>query len=366
MHDDSRIMDACSRCRTRPPTGHTGPRSIAARTHGSCGASPLPTSGPCSAWPSLRSAPAPTSATATTPTSDRDRMTTTRPPARTNADPIADEVAALRDWMEGDRFRGLTRLHTPRQVAEQRGTIETDYTVARNAARDLWRRLRELFEERSAITTFGPYSPGQAVAMKRAGIEGIYLGGWATSAKGSATEDPGPDLASYPLSPGSRRGRRHRPRAPHRGPQPALRPRPDEPGGARAHAGGRLPAAHHRRRRHRPRRRRPRPQSRPAVRGGRRAGLPHRGPEARRQEVRSPGRQGARAVRRADQAPQRRAPPAGHHGRAGHRRGPDRCGGREPARRIRRRARPAVHPGCHPPRRSPVQARVPGAHAPAA
>jgi len=36
--------------------------------------------------------------------------------------------------------------------------------------------------------------------MKRVGIEGIYLGGWATSAKGSVQEDPGPDLASYPLS----------------------------------------------------------------------------------------------------------------------------------------------------------------------
>ena len=44
--------------------------------------------------------------------------------------------------------------------------------------------------------------------MKRVGIEGIYLGGWATSAKGSADEDPGPDLASYPLEPGARRGGR--------------------------------------------------------------------------------------------------------------------------------------------------------------
>ena len=35
---------------------------------------------------------------------------------------------------------------------------------------------------------------------KRPGIEAIYIGGWATSAKGSADEDPGPDLASYPLS----------------------------------------------------------------------------------------------------------------------------------------------------------------------
>ncbi|HUF07142.1 MAG TPA: isocitrate lyase/phosphoenolpyruvate mutase family protein, partial [Candidatus Binatia bacterium] len=102
--------------------------------------------------------------------------------------------------MSGPRFAGIERLHGPRQVVEQRGTIATDFPVARNAADHFHARLRELFDERRAVTTFGPYSPGQAVAMKRAGIEGIYLGGWATSAKGSADEDPGPDLASYPLS----------------------------------------------------------------------------------------------------------------------------------------------------------------------
>jgi len=85
-------------------------------------------------------------------------------------------------------------------VVEQRGTIATDYPVARVAAEQFYHRLRQLFAERQAITTFGPYSPGQAVAIKRMGIEGIYLGGWATSARGSVTEDPGPDLASYPLS----------------------------------------------------------------------------------------------------------------------------------------------------------------------
>lgn len=72
--------------------------------------------------------------------------------------------------------------------------------VAREAAGAFYERLRELFAARKSITTFGPYSPGQAVSMKRMGIEAIYLGGWATSAKGSSTEDPGPDLASYPLS----------------------------------------------------------------------------------------------------------------------------------------------------------------------
>ena len=112
---------------------------------------------------------------------------------------LEQQVAALAEWFASPRFRGITRLHTPRDVVEQRGTMGQDFTVARTAAAAFYARLRELFEKRKAITTFGPYSPGHAVAMKRSGIEGIYLGGWATSAKGSVTEDPGPDLASYPL-----------------------------------------------------------------------------------------------------------------------------------------------------------------------
>src|SRR5918999_1270512 len=124
-------------------------------------------------------------------------LTETRPPG---APEMEGQAETIQRWMDGDRFAGITRLHTADQVAAQRGTIANDATVAREAADRLYARLRELFAERRAITTFGPYSPGQAVAMKRAGIEAIYLGGWATSAKGSATEDPGPDLASYPLS----------------------------------------------------------------------------------------------------------------------------------------------------------------------
>jgi isocitrate lyase len=110
------------------------------------------------------------------------------------------ELHATQEWMESARFEGITRLYTARQVVQQRGTIANDQIVAREAAEGFHARLRDLFAERSSITTFGPYSPGQAVALKRMGIEGIYLGGWATSAKGSTSEDPGPDLASYPLS----------------------------------------------------------------------------------------------------------------------------------------------------------------------
>src|ERR1043166_2509123 len=114
--------------------------------------------------------------------------------------PFERDVADTQRYFDSPRFEGIIRLYSARQVVEQRGTIPFDYTVAREAAEAFYLRLRELFAQRKSITTFGPYSPGQAVAMKRMGIEGIYLGGWATSAKGSTSEDPGPDLASYPLS----------------------------------------------------------------------------------------------------------------------------------------------------------------------
>jgi isocitrate lyase len=110
------------------------------------------------------------------------------------------EVEETTRWLTTPRFEGITRLYSARQVVEQRGTIQPDYTVARLAAEKFYQYLRGLFAERRQVTTFGPYSPGQGVALKRAGIDAIYLGGWATSAKGSSHEDPGPDLASYPLS----------------------------------------------------------------------------------------------------------------------------------------------------------------------
>ena len=160
--------------------------------------------------------------------------------------------------------------------------------------------------------------------------------------EGLALRRPGPDLASYPLS-----------QVPDEAAvivralltadrnQSFLRSQMTDEQRA-ADAGPRLPAVPDRRRRHRPRRRSARAQPRPPLRRGRRDRLPHRGPASGHEEVRPPGRQGARRVRRADQAPERGALPARRDGRArDHRRAHRRRGG-DAARRPRRRARPAV------------------------
>ena len=111
-----------------------------------------------------------------------------------------------------------------------------DYGVARDAAEAFYARLRELFEQKRSITTFGPYSPGQAVAMKRMGIEGIYLGGWATSAKGSAARGSRARPRELPAQPGARRGGADRARAAHRRPEPVPRARAHDRGAAQGDA----------------------------------------------------------------------------------------------------------------------------------
>jgi isocitrate lyase len=127
-------------------------------------------------------------------------LDTTSLPSDAPTDPVEADVAATEAWFGTDRFRDTTRLHTARDVVEQRGAFPPEHALTARTASAFHRRLRQAFAAGRQLTTFGPYSPGQAVTMKRQGIEAIYLGGWATSARGSVTEDPGPDLASYPLS----------------------------------------------------------------------------------------------------------------------------------------------------------------------
>jgi len=112
----------------------------------------------------------------------------------------SNKIVEIENWFNSPRFENIIRLHSAEQVVAQRGTIPSKYLIAEKAAEGFFKLLKDLFSQKKQITTFGPYSPGQAVTIKRMGIEAIYLGGWATSAKGSSSEDPGPDLASYPLS----------------------------------------------------------------------------------------------------------------------------------------------------------------------
>ena len=58
---------------------------------------------------------------------------------------LEDDVARLTEWFASPRFEGILRLYSPRQVAEQCGSIRSEYPVARDAAQGFHARLRTLF-----------------------------------------------------------------------------------------------------------------------------------------------------------------------------------------------------------------------------
>ncbi len=111
----------------------------------------------------------------------------------------AKELRATETWFQSQRFRHITRLHTAFEAVALRGSLQEDYTVAKQAAMKLYDYLQRLFKEKQQQTTYGPFSPTGAVRAVMEGIKVLYLGGWATSAKGSESEDPGADLANYAL-----------------------------------------------------------------------------------------------------------------------------------------------------------------------
>ena len=116
------------------------------------------------------------------------------------------EVADLRRWFESPRFAGIKRLHSAREVIEQRGSIRADYVVARDAAEAFHARLRQLFAEKKCTTTFGRSLLGQAAdeARRDRGDVPRRVG---DERRGGDTEDPGPDSASDPSGASPRRRR---------------------------------------------------------------------------------------------------------------------------------------------------------------
>ena len=72
------------------------------------------------------------------------------------------EIAQLREWFASPRFAGIKRVHTAREVVEQRGTIRPDYAVARERRRGLPRAApRALHARGSASPPSAPTRPAR-------------------------------------------------------------------------------------------------------------------------------------------------------------------------------------------------------------
>ncbi|OLL23676.1 Isocitrate lyase, partial [Neolecta irregularis DAH-3] len=107
------------------------------------------------------------------------------------------EVDDTLQWWKSPRFRKLTRPYNANVIVNKRGTLKIEYP-SNVQAKKLWGILDERFKNRTPSHTFGALDPVHITQMAKY-LETVYVSGWQCSSTASSSNEPGPDLADYPM-----------------------------------------------------------------------------------------------------------------------------------------------------------------------
>ncbi|WP_455386012.1 isocitrate lyase [Acidihalobacter prosperus] len=109
----------------------------------------------------------------------------------------SEQIAQLeKDWLENPRWKSVKRGYSAEDVVRLRGSVQPEYTYARNGAEKLWKLVRG-GARKGYVNCLGAITGGQAVQQAKAGIEAIYLSGWQVAADGNTSETMYPDQSLY-------------------------------------------------------------------------------------------------------------------------------------------------------------------------
>ena len=100
-----------------------------------------------------------------------------------------------KDWDTNPRWKGIKRGYTAAHVERLRGSVQVEYTLAKNGAAKLWDRLHT----QPYVNCLGALTGGQAMQQVKAGIQAIYLSGWQVAADNNEYSAMFPDQSLYPV-----------------------------------------------------------------------------------------------------------------------------------------------------------------------
>jgi len=83
-------------------------------------------------------------------------------------------------------------------VVKFQGTMEVQYPQAQQSEK-LYSLLRECQKKKECSHTFGALDTVQVTQMATAGLTSVYVSGWQSSSTASTSNEPGPDVADYPM-----------------------------------------------------------------------------------------------------------------------------------------------------------------------
>lgn len=105
-----------------------------------------------------------------------------------------DALAA--DWATNPRWKGITRPYSAEEAINVSGSVQIEYTLARNGATKLWNHLNT----RDWTAGLGALTGNQAVQEVQAGLPAIYLSGWQVAADANLAGEMYPDQSLYPAN----------------------------------------------------------------------------------------------------------------------------------------------------------------------
>ena len=101
----------------------------------------------------------------------------------------------MRTTSDPQRFAGIRRDYTQRDVEQLAGSFRIGHTLAEMGAARLW----DLLKTEPYVPTLGALTGNQAVQQVKAGLQAIYLSGWQVAADANTAGEMYPDQSLYPV-----------------------------------------------------------------------------------------------------------------------------------------------------------------------
>ena len=101
-----------------------------------------------------------------------------------------------KDWANNDRWNGVKREYSAKDVVRLRGSILPQYSLAEHGAKLLWERLKDM----DYVHALGALTGGQAIQYVKAGLPAIYLSGWQVAGDANLSGEIYPDQSLYPVN----------------------------------------------------------------------------------------------------------------------------------------------------------------------
>ncbi|KAJ2707075.1 isocitrate lyase 1 [Coemansia sp. IMI 203386] len=108
-----------------------------------------------------------------------------------------EQVEQVKQWWSNPRFRGITRPYSAESIVSKRGSLQPSYP-SDVQAKKAFALFEQRFAEGTASHTFGCLDPIQVAQMAKY-LDTVYVSGWQSSSTASSSNEPGPDLADYPM-----------------------------------------------------------------------------------------------------------------------------------------------------------------------